>query len=231
LRYIEFLEGRRVSYEIWVILNGCSDSTFEQVEAVRKCHPQVGWAVLAEAGKGRAVKVGLQLARGELIGFVDADGQIAPHEFGKLLDKLAGDPLVDGVIASKYAECSKQMPLLRRLAGRAFSALVRLLLKLPFADTQCGAKLFHRQAIGEVLSELQLEGWTFDVELLLYLHGRGRKICEIPIILRPEERPSKLSFIRSAPRMLLEIIRLRWKVGRGQPAVEEAGSLSRLPQA
>ena len=210
--YIAFLEGRAIHHEIWVIMNGCCDATAERVEACRRWYPQIGWAILTGPGKGRAVKLGLQLARGELIGFVDADGQIRPQEFAKLLNQLEHDAETDGAIASKYAESigSARVSFVRRWMGHAFSKLVRWTLRLPFVDTQCGAKLFRRQVVHEILPQLQLVGWTFDVELLLHLCQGGCHIVEIPIALRPQGRPSQLSCLKVAPRMFLEVLRLRW---------------------
>lgn len=210
--YIAFLEGRAIGHEIWVIMNGCRDATAERVDACRRLYPQIGWAILTDPGKGRAVKLGLQLARGELVGFVDADGQIAPGEFAKLLDRLECDDDVDGAIASRYAVASTSVasaPFVRRCAGRVFSTLIQKTLQLPFADTQCGAKLFRRHAIQRILPKLHLTDWTFDVELLLHLCCEGHRIAEIPIHLRPEERPSQLRCLRVAPRMFWEVLRLR----------------------
>lgn len=216
--YTAFLEKRAIHYEIWVIMNGCSDATAERVEACRRFSPQIGWAILAEPGKGRAVKLGLQQARGQLIGFVDADGQISPQEFSKLMHQLEQDVGMDGAIASKYAGPgdSAHAALTRRWAGQAFSKFVRWTLRLPFVDTQCGAKLFRRDAVQEVLPKLQMVGWAFDVELLLHLCREGCQIAEIPIRLRSEERPSQLNCLRAAPRMLWEILRLRWQHVRSE---------------
>jgi glycosyltransferase involved in cell wall biosynthesis len=213
--YVKFLGEWGEQYEILVVLNGCRDRTLERVEAFGRTHPGVRWALLPEAGKGRAVKFGFQIARGDLIGFVDADGQIPPEEFERLLCAVEREPAVDGIIASKYKASGDRSctSLVRWMAGRAFGFLARRLLRLPFRDTQCGAKIFRREALHGVLEELELPGWTFDVELLLRLHRRGRRIAEVPITLRSSERPSQLSFLRVAPRMFRELLLLRHAVG------------------
>jgi glycosyltransferase involved in cell wall biosynthesis len=219
--YVDYLKGWGERYEILVVLNGCHDRTLEEVQAFGRTHPNVRWALIPEAGKGRAVKFGFQIARGDLIGFVDADGQIPAEEFERLLCAVEREPAVDGVIASKYKASGDRSctSLVRWMAGRAFGFLARWLLRLPFRDTQCGAKIFRREALHSVLEELGLSGWTFDVELLLRLHRRGRRIAEVPITLRSSERPSQLSFLRVAPRMFRELLLLRDAVGAlGSPA-------------
>lgn len=213
--YVDALREWGERYEILVVLNGCRDRTLERVREFGRTHPNVRWALIPEAGKGRAVKFGFQIARGDLIGFVDADGQIPAEEFTRLLCAVECEPAVDGVIASKYkaSEDKSCASLVRWMAGRAFSFLARRLLRLPFRDTQCGAKIFRREALHSVLEELELSGWTFDVELLLRLHCRGRRIAEVPIALRRSGRPSQLSLLRVAPRMLRELFLLRHALG------------------
>lgn len=216
--YTGLLERRSTSYEILVVLNGCQDRTLEHVTALQASCPSLGWALLAEAGKGRAVKLGFQLAHGDWVGFVDADGQISPEEFEKLLLVLERMPEVDGVIASKYREPAFHREAvtspLRDLAGRTFSQLVRSVLGLPYRDTQCGAKVFRRQALQDVLGDLKLEGWTFDVELLLHLHRQRKRIAEVPVVLRSGDRPSQLRTLQVAPRMFRDVLELRKRLRR-----------------
>ena len=219
-RYIELLERRSPSYEILVVLNGCRDRTLECVTALQASYRSLGWALLAEAGKGKAVKLGFQLAQGDWIGFVDADGQIPPEEFEKLLLVLERMPEVDGAIASKYRgpalhrNGNAAPSPLRDLAGRTFSQLVRGVLGLPYRDTQCGAKVFRRGALWDVLGDLKLEGWTFDVELLLYLHRQGKRIAEVPVALRSGDRPSQLRTLQVAPQMFRDVLELRKRLRR-----------------
>lgn len=221
--YRDLLGERGLRYEILVVMNGCTDGTPERVAALREAHRELGYALLPQAGKGRAVKLGFQLARGDWVGFVDADGQIPPSEFAKLLLVLERMPELDGVIGSKYREPAlhegEATSPLRDLAGRAFSLLVRGLLGLPYRDTQCGAKLFRRRALHDVLGDLTLESWSFDVELLLHLHRRGRRVAEVPIALRAGGRPSQLRTLRVAPQMLRDVLELRRRVSpRPEPS-------------
>lgn len=227
--YVKFLGEWGEQYEILVVLNGCHDRTLERVEEFGRTHPNVRWALLPEAGKGRAVKFGFQIARGDLIGFVDADGQIPAEEFERLLCAVEREPALGGVIASKYKASGDRSctSLVRCVAGRAFGFLARRLLRLPFRDTQCGAKVFRREALRNVLAELKLSGWTFDVELLLRLHRRGRRIAEVPITLRSSERPSQLSFLRVAPRMFRELLLLRRHAANGSVGPSSNGRASR----
>lgn len=212
-QFVSYLNQQSFSYEIWVVLNGCKDNTLEKVMAFSKNHQHIGWAIRDEADKGQAIKLGFQLSRGELVGFVDADGQITVDEFDKLLKPLTQSDNMDGFIGSKYVEPSDQehTSAIRGMAGKAFSKLTTLVLGLPYADTQCGAKVFRREAIDRVLSDLELKGWAFDVELLYNIHQNGHRIQEVAIDIKPDTRPSQLNVFKTVPDMFLQIIHLRLK--------------------
>jgi len=85
---------------------------------------------------------------------------------------------------------------------------VRFLFGLPFVDTQCGAKIFRRDAIEAVMSEIRLRGYAFDVELLWRLEKAGYEIRELPISW-DHKNGSSIKLSREAPRMLSDIIRMR----------------------
>ncbi len=213
LQYVSYLDQQPYSYEIWVILNGCSDNTLEKVTAFSENHANIGWAMRDEADKGQAIKLGLQLSRGNLVGFVDADGQITVDEFSKLLGPLASSSTIDGFIGSKYVAPKNQehTSAMRGIAGKAFSKLTTLVLGLPYADTQCGAKVFRREIVDQVLADLQLKGWAFDVELLYNIYQNGHLIQEVSIDIQPDTRPSQLNVLKTVPDMFWQLIRLRLK--------------------
>jgi hypothetical protein len=70
---------------------------------------------------------------------------------------------------------------LRRLESRSFNLLIRCLFGLDFHDTQCGAKVFTKDAIDRVLPLMVSRGFEFDVELLWRLRRAGCRIVEVPI--------------------------------------------------
>lgn len=132
-------------------------------------------------GKGGALVQGFKAAKGQAICFVDADESVSIDDLKGMFQALSD---VDGVIASRRIIGSKiliEQPLERRIASRAFNILVRALFGLPFKDTQCGAKIFKRNAILNVLNEIRTTGFEIDVELLWRLKNKGYRIMEYPI--------------------------------------------------
>jgi len=197
-------------FEIVVIPNGCTDETTRIVNKYLVNFPhQVHSSEFKDRmGKGGAVIEGFKMARGDVVAFVDADGAVGPGELHKLIIELQD---VDGVIGSKWACGSKPLvsqPIHRRIAGRGFNLLVRLMFDLPFKDTQCGAKVFRKRAIDRVLPQLQVRNFAFDVELLHRLKKSGYKLKEVPVTWEDKDA-SSVNMRKVIPGMFLSVARLR----------------------
>jgi len=195
-------------FEIIVVLNGCTDNTLGVVKKFTKWKQLRYLDIKKAIGKGGAVIEGFKIAKGKLIGFVDADGSTDVSAFYDLVKKING---YDAIIASRWLKQSivePKQPLTRRIASRIFNLLVRILFGLNLHDTQCGAKLFKKQAIKDVLPLLGLTRWAFDVDLLYQLKRKGYKILEIPTVWR-DKAGSKLNLKKTSLQMFLAILQLR----------------------
>lgn len=196
-------------YEIIVVANACTDRTAALARNVATRFREI--KVIEEprrVGKGGALLIGFDAARGSLIGFVDADGATPPHAFHDLVRRLDG---ADIVIATRWHPDSivePRQPWKRRVASRVFNILVRLLFGLQVSDTQCGAKVFKRQAYQTVRSHLGVTRWAFDVDLLYQFRRHGFRILEIATVWR-DVAGSKLNLKRAVVEMSLAITRLR----------------------
>ena len=199
----------RYDLELIVVMNGCTDGTDEVVSGIARKNGSIRPLTFRERlGKGGAVVEGLRAAHGDIVGFTDADGSTDAAEFERLVAALAE---CDATIASRWLPGSSvpaRQPLMRRVASRGFNLLVRLLLRLPFRDTQCGAKVFRRQAIERVLSRLRVANFAFDVELLYRLMQGGCVVKEVPITWR-ERCGSTVSMRKAIPAMFSTVLRLK----------------------
>jgi len=138
-------------------------------------------------GKGGALVQGFRAANGREVCFVDADESVSTIDLKRMFLALND---ADGVIASRRIAGSKilaEQPLMRRIASRAFNIFVRLLFNLPFKDTQCGAKIFKREALFNILDEIKTTGFEIDVELLWRMKNKGYIIKEYPITWKHTE--------------------------------------------
>ncbi len=204
-----FIQAYGEDVELIVAVNGSRDDTESVVNAYAEKLPQVRVLVERDAiGKGGAIIMGAQAARGALIGFVDADGATPPEAFDDLV-KHIGE--AGAIFASRWipgAEVSPPQPLSRRVASRIFNRMVRTLFKVKIHDTQCGAKLLKREAMEAVLPQLGCTRWAFDVDLLFKLRRAGYRIIEHPTVWH-DVAGSKINIPRASLEMTLAIVRLR----------------------
>lgn len=198
--------------EIIVVLNGCSDGTNEIVAGVSREFENIVTIEIAEpVGKGGAVRCGFLVARAPIVAFVDADGSTPAAEMLRLCETLGSD--CDVVIASRWlpgSQISNQQPLGRRVASRCFNFIVRVLFGLPFADTQCGAKVFRVSSLYEVLPHVETSNMAFDVDLLVALCDKHVSIKEIPTMWN-DAAGSRVRFVASSVKMFAALLRLKVK--------------------
>ena len=205
--YCNFFEKAEEKYEILVVCDGV-DSTASIVKKFMQKFPSVKLLTFGKRlGKGGAIIEGMRIAKGDKIGFIDADESVTCSDFKKMFDRLSS---ADGVISSRRLKNSKiliKAPLMRRPASRIFNILVRILFGLNFKDTQCGAKVFKREAIKDVLNELKTNGFEFDVELLWKLKRKGYNVVEFPITWK---HCGGSSFsLTKAPKMFFSLLKTR----------------------
>lgn len=200
--------------EIIVVLNGCTDRTAKVVTGVqRRIGANLHVIDIPEPiGKGGAVKAGFLAARGQTVGFVDADGATTAEEFERIVQAI---DRADGAIASRWisgARVYNRTSPMRKLTSLGFVVMVKLLFRLPYHDTQCGAKVFHRHVIDAIAGQLTTQDMTFDVELLVRARAAGYRIIEVATIWTDQTSStvpsSPLKLGRTSFRMLNSLIKL-----------------------
>lgn len=190
-----------------VAMDGCEDSTAEVVGRRAVHDPRITMYEYPKLGKGGVLMEAFRRTRGEYVAFVDADGATPPTELKRLVASIGA---ADGVIASRYhpaAVTPGTRSLTRRLASAGFAATVRTLFRLPYIDTQCGAKVLRRRAVDRVIPLLSSRDFVFDVDLLLAARECGFRIVEVPTIW-VDQRGSKVQVARDSRRMLASVFRL-----------------------
>jgi glycosyltransferase involved in cell wall biosynthesis len=211
VRLTEVLSRLDVPYEIIVSDSASTDRTAGIVE--RQALPYVRLVRNEQAGKGRALTSGMMRARGQYIGFIDADLEIDPHFLIPLFDALQGG--ADFAIGVKTLPDPRRSRL-RRVATYGYNAIIRRLLDTPFSDHQAGLKLFRADWLRPLLPRVQSEGWFWDTEVLFALHRAGACGAEVGVhTIR--HRASHVSFWRVSFELLVEGIRLR--LARRHPRV------------
>ena len=203
-----------------VALDGCRDATAAVVNTHASHDPRVDVLEFPKLGKGGVLMESFRRCDADWVAFVDADCATPPAELARLVT-AAGS--ADGAIASRrhpasFTPCRR--PRARRLTSTGFAWGVRHLFGLPFADTQCGAKVLRRQAVERVVPMLSSRDFLFDVDLLLVARQLGFRIVEVPTIWI-DQSDSKLRAGHDASRMLKSALRL-WVHHRVMPVTGDS---------
>jgi len=212
-RYFNYFEKLKedgeLDFRIVIVLNACKDNTRGIVE--RFSSGRIEILEFDRGGKGFAIVEGFKWAianHWDLIGFVDADCSTPPNSFYGLIRHM-GDS--DGIIADRWNNRSLVTPkqnLLRLILSRGYNFIIRGLFLFSYRDTQCGAKLFRKELIEQIVGRLGNSEWGFDVDLLFYAHREGSKIRSIPTEWH-DEVGSKVNLKKTPITMFLAAIRLR----------------------
>ena len=181
---IFYLNEQNYLSEILVVSDGSMDNTGNVVKGFDpgknvtlkffEYHPN--------RGKGYAVRYGMLQGKFEIIMFMDADYSVPMEEVEKglkLIDKGA-----DIAIASRAIEgsaVSQHQNFFREVSAKLYTFIQNLYLGINYRDTQCGFKLFTRNAAQKLFSEQKLHSVIFDPEILWLAKKAGFKVAEFPV--------------------------------------------------
>lgn len=205
-----FLRDWGVDYRVVVADDGSSDRT---AVLTRDMGPRYSTLrLIPQGGKGRAVRTAMLRATGRVVAFTDAD---LPFKLDALQQgyewvRSGKCEVVFGARDIEGAENLATRRLMRRLATFAFREIVRRVVSREITDTQCGLKLFSRQAALEIFGRATIDGFAFDAEIVMLTHKLDLAFRRVPVTL-VNEFSSTLSLRRNALPMLLDVIRAKMR--------------------
>jgi len=215
---VDYLLEYSPSAELIVVDDGSSDSTARSArEIFENCRLRTSViSYKSNLGKGRAVRLGLLAARGDVALFSDADLSTPISETPKLVDPIvSGDyDVTFGSRALNRELIGVHQPWRREQGGRVFNLVVRLATGLPFWDTQCGFKAFRMCVCRPLIEAATVDRFGFDVELLFLAYKAGLRLKEIPVRWDHNEG-SKVSVASDSFRMLTEVGLIRQQARHG----------------
>jgi len=204
-----YIDSSRRSAEVLVVDDGSRDRTAEVAASFLERIPNLRILKNGEnRGKGYSVRHGMLEAKGEHVLFTDADLSAPIEEADKLLAALEQYDVAIGSRALDRNLIEVHESPFREFAGIIFNRIVRIVLWLPFVDTQCGFKAFRRERCRVIFEQQRIERFGFDPELLYLARHHGLTSIEIPV--RWSHSPAtKINMLRDSVQMFVDVFTIR----------------------
>jgi dolichyl-phosphate beta-glucosyltransferase len=187
-KVIKYTDYLIYPFEVILVDDGSKDDTVRLIK--KQIQGKKGYRLIENPHRGKAITVmtGILAADGEIIFFIDMDQATPIQQMEKFFPHFVEG--CDIVIGSRHGR--QGAPPARKLYAWGFTILRKIILGLPFSDTQCGFKAFNKKTAQIIFPKL-LRHWQkmkyngaavnagFDVDLLFLARRKGFKIAEIPV--------------------------------------------------
>jgi glycosyltransferase involved in cell wall biosynthesis len=204
-------------WQVVIIDNGSTDGTQDIAGKLAAAHEDVGFVHLTQRGRGRALRHGWLQSKADVVCYMDVDLSTDLIYLNQLIDAIVkegydvatGSRLLSNSVTKR---CFK-----REVTSRVYNLIVKMVLFTRFSDAQCGFKAVSRDAVEQIVPQVEDQSWFFDTELLVLAEKHGYRIKDIPVVWI-EDDDSRVKIVRTALDDLKGILRLRaqlWKAAFG----------------
>jgi dolichyl-phosphate beta-glucosyltransferase len=214
----EFLGVWHGDFEFIIVDDGSTDDTvasIKQFDLYKNLFAEHKIKIVQQKniGKGGALQNGMMAATKSFAVTLDADMATHPAEVIRWMRLSATTFDGKSICIADRTLTESQLILIsnRRDSGKLFNTIVRFITKLPFADTQCGFKLYPTTIGQQLFTNLITNGWAHDVEILCKAVAQQIPITCMPIKWN-EQAASKINVWKDGLTMLWEVVKIKWKL-------------------
>jgi len=202
------LRGTGLDFEILLCDDGSTDKTSEKADFLASQNPEIR-VLRAETnhGKGYSVREGMLESVGDYAIFTDCDLAYGTDVILEFLDELRNSD-ADICIGSRalHPQGYSDYPKIRRLLSETYIKILKRHAGFVYSDSQCGIKGFKRHAAKSIFEKCVIDGFAFDLEVLMLADMLNLKIKEYPVrILNHVAAASKVHLFRDAFKMLRDV--------------------------
>lgn len=205
LRSIQFDE-----YEIIIVDNGSEDETPEIAAALCEKYSAVNYERISVRGVGAAFRKGVELSKGEIVGYMDIDLSTNIKHLGEAIHIFKTQPEIAYINGSRFANESdtKGRKWYRKITSQGLLILLKLFLRMESTDAICGFTFVRREtALSLVEGCSQDNGWFYMIEFLLRAEKRGVKVLDYPVEWQ-EDYNTTVKIFKTVCNYLVQIARL-----------------------
>ncbi|MEW6457440.1 MAG: glycosyltransferase family 2 protein [Acidobacteriota bacterium] len=182
-------------YEIIVVDDGSFDSTWNELKELKNIYgDRLRIIHLSKnSGKGNAIKKGISLSQGDIVGFIDSDLDIVPENIPIFLNYFK-ENRADILIGSKrHPESKINYPKRRLFLSNLFNLVVKIIFRINLSDTQTGIKFFKKDLADSILRKTKCKRYIFDLEFLLIALKNEWRIVEYPVIIEYRKKQKRIN--------------------------------------
>jgi len=209
-KIINVLDNSGFSWEIIFVDDASRDSTKKLIQNILRKYPKKRIQAIyhqKNLGRGQTVMDGINQAQGRIVGFIDIDLEVSQEylpSFFKALEKG-----YDSAIAWRIYDFTIA-GFFRWFSSKGYTLIRKIILGLPYKDTEAGYKFFNRSKILAVIKKCHNKGWFWDTEIMAGIYKAHLKTIEIPVVfIRRQDKTSTVRLIPDSFKYLKDLINFR----------------------
>lgn len=210
-RTVEYLANINFDdYEIIIVDNGSEDETPQIAENLCRKYPKVQYERINIRGVGAAFRRGVELSRGEIVGYMDIDLSTNIKHLGEAIHIFKNQDDIAYINGSRFAAQSDTQgrKWYRRITSQGLLILLKLFLGMKSTDAICGFTFVRRDtALSLVEGCSQDNGWFYMIEFLLRAEKRGVNVLDYPVEWQ-EDYNTTVKVFKTICNYLVQIVRL-----------------------